>query len=422
MLLTVLSCLVQIGIATAAGPTVTLDSGILEGISTTLQSNRVVHKYLGVPFAKPPKRFAPPESLDPSTRLLKVDTKGPACIEIGASGAAVPNSEDCLFLNIYTPAPTAGAKADKVVMVWLFGGGLQFGSASTPTYDGTSFAANQDVVLVGINYRTNLFGFPGPVPGLPKEQQNLGFLDQRMALSWIQKNIAKFGGDPDKVTIFGESAGARSVDQLLLTSGPPKKPMFRAVIMQSGSASLNPGTQGLGSLQTKESSENTSFTELAKLAGCNVPAQALDCLRNKPLSAVTSAQAQARAKGIASPGATYDGGVTTALDAETLRKERKVANVSLLIGSNADESRTTPSGGSSLAIFLDRTFGNDAAKKEAARKAYPVGKDELFKTESEAIYAMSTDVQFSCVVAREAASSASAGYRKYCRIRPSSIR
>jgi carboxylesterase type B len=410
-----ISCLAHAGISIAAPPTVTLESGTLEGISNTGNNNRIVHRYLGVPFAKPPKRFAPPEALEPSNRTLKADLKGPACIEVGGStgasaGSLVPSSEDCLFLNVYAPAPAPDGKAEKAVMVWLFGGALQFGSASVPTYDGTSFAANQDVVMVGINYRTNVFGFPGPVPGLPKQQQNLGFLDQRMALDWVQKNIAKFGGDPDKVTIFGESAGARSVDQLLLTNGPPKKAPFRAVIMQSGSSSLNPGSQGLGNLQGQPG-DNTPFTDFAKLAGCTVPAQALECLKNKPLSTIQFAQSQGRGKGI-SFGATYDGGSTTALDAETLRKERKVANIALLIGSNADESSTTPSGGSSLTAFLDRTFGNDVAKKDAARMVYPVGEDESYKTESDAIYAMSTDLGFSCVVAREAASSAAAGYRK----------
>src|ERR1700759_5032385 len=96
-------------------------------------------------------------------------------------------------------------------------------------------AANQDVIVVAINYRTNIYGFPGS-PHLPFTENNLGFLDQRLALDWVQRNIHAFGGDPDKVTIFGESAGAASVDELLTTM--PTNPPFRAAIMESGQTSF----------------------------------------------------------------------------------------------------------------------------------------------------------------------------------------
>ncbi|KAJ6476182.1 Carboxylesterase, partial [Mycena sanguinolenta] len=109
---------------------------------------------------------------------------------------------------------------------------LSFGTASLPTYDGTSFAANQDIILVSFNYRTNVFGFPGS-PDLPLAGNNLGFLDQELALLWVQDNIAKFNGDPDQVTIMGQSAGAQSVSYAISRHSPGNAP-FRAGIMLSG--------------------------------------------------------------------------------------------------------------------------------------------------------------------------------------------
>jgi len=117
-------------------------------------------------------------------------------------------SEDCLFLNVFapsTPAPAGG----RAVLFWIYGGALQFGSAGLPEYDGSGFAAYQDVIVVTTNYRTNVFGFSNS-PEIPFGEQNSGFLDQRKALEWVQGNIARLGGDPAAVTIFGESAGGYS--------------------------------------------------------------------------------------------------------------------------------------------------------------------------------------------------------------------
>ena len=120
-------------------------------------------------------------------------------------------------------------------MFWIYGGALQFGNAGQPAYDGSYLASFEDVIVVSFNYRTNVFGFPAS-PELALTNRNLGFYDQRLALSWVQTNIAQFGGNPKKVTLFGESAGALSVDALITTS--PKNPPFRAAILQSGQASL----------------------------------------------------------------------------------------------------------------------------------------------------------------------------------------
>lgn len=153
-----------LAITHAEAPTVTLDSGIWQGSSTQLPgSSKIIHKYLGLPFAAPPVRFSPPQPPAKSTAQRNATELPHACIQNaggpGAEGFLVgspPESEDCLYLNIFAPAPSNSPSAGgKTVLVWFFGGGLQFGTGSMPGYDGTSFATNQDVILVAPNYRTN---------------------------------------------------------------------------------------------------------------------------------------------------------------------------------------------------------------------------------------------------------------------------
>lgn len=145
-------------------------------------------------------------------------------------------SEDCLYLNVYAPSTPAPADG-RTVMFWIYGGAFQFGHASSPYYDGSKFASDEDVIVVSANYRTNVFGFARS-PELPVSQQNLGFLDQRFALQWVQRNIAAFGGSPHKVTLFGESAGAFSIDALLTSFPANSTPPFRGAILQSGQYSF----------------------------------------------------------------------------------------------------------------------------------------------------------------------------------------
>ncbi|KAH0132935.1 alpha/beta-hydrolase, partial [Aureobasidium melanogenum] len=142
-------------------------------------------------------------------------------------------SEDCLYLNIFAPATQSEDSKGRAVMFWIYGGDLEFGNAGQPIYDGSHFAGYEDVIIVTTNYRTNVFGFPSS-PELPLSGHNLGFLDQRFALEWVQRNIHAFGGDPAKVTIFGESAGAFSVDTLLTSFPKGSNPPFRGAILESG--------------------------------------------------------------------------------------------------------------------------------------------------------------------------------------------
>lgn len=140
--------------------TVTLDTGIWQGISAqSAGASKIVHKYLGLPFAAPPTRFSPPQLPVKSTAHRHATVLLPACIQNGGgsfTAQSPPESEDCLYLNLFVPAPfDTSSSGGKTVMVWFFGGALQFGTGSMPGYDGTSFAKNQDVILVAPNYRTN---------------------------------------------------------------------------------------------------------------------------------------------------------------------------------------------------------------------------------------------------------------------------
>ena len=171
-------------LALVALPTAVIDSGVIIGTTTTLPSStQVINQFLGIPFGAPPVRFQPPQPVIPWSSPHNGTIYGPACVQqIGKSGKVLleltdnetplnGESEDCLNLNVFTPASaSAGSKA---VLVWIYGGSFENGASSLHLYDGSSFAANHDIVVVTINYRTNVFGFPAS-PELPEHQRNLG--------------------------------------------------------------------------------------------------------------------------------------------------------------------------------------------------------------------------------------------------------
>jgi len=188
--------------------------------------------FKGIPYAEPPigeLRFKPPIAKTSWADILET-TAYSACAYQGYSeleewiGKPGPESEDCLFLNIWTPATDEGKRP---VMVWIHGGAFVIGTANDPMYDGAALAQRGDVVIVSINYRLGFFGFPY----IPGKLANLGSLDQILALEWVHDNINLFGGDPYNVTIFGESAGGYSV--VSLCSMPAAKGLFHRVIAES---------------------------------------------------------------------------------------------------------------------------------------------------------------------------------------------
>jgi len=203
--------------------------------------------FRGIPFAAPPvgaRRFLPPAPPEPWEGVRDCTAFSPICpqLQLGemggvmaALGSAEPMDEDCLYLNVWTPA-VDGAR--RPVMVWIHGGAFTGGSGSTPLYDGSAFARD-GVVLVTLNYRLHALGFLflDELFDGARGTGNLGILDQIAALGWVRDNIAAFGGDPQNVTIFGESAGGMSVGTLLAT--PAASGLFRRAIPQSGAGHHN---------------------------------------------------------------------------------------------------------------------------------------------------------------------------------------
>ncbi|KAL6084904.1 hypothetical protein STEG23_036274 [Scotinomys teguina] len=239
--------------------------------------------FLGVPFAKPPLgslRFAPPQPAEPWIFVKNATSYPPMCSQDAVLGKMLSDlltnrkesiplqfSEDCLYLNIYTPADLT--KSERLpVMVWIHGGSLVVGGAST--YDGLALSAHGNVIVVAIQYRLGIWGFFST--GDEHSRGNWGHLDQVAALRWVQDNIVNFGGDPGSVTIFGESAGGESVSVLVLS--PLAKNLFHRAISESGVAL----TPGLVREDVKPVAE-----QVAIAAGCKTTTSAVmvNCLRQK---------------------------------------------------------------------------------------------------------------------------------------------
>src|SRR5271155_632494 len=225
--------------AGAAEDSVRVESGVLSGVSGLSPEVKV---FKGIPYAAAPlgdlrwrAPKAPPkwEGVRPASKFGATCMQAPYAEGSPYRSAPEPMSEDCLFLNVWTAARSM--QEHRPVMVWIHGGALTRGSGSTPVYDGEELA-KKGVVLVTINYRLGVFGFFAH-PELTRESDrnssgNYGFLDQIAALDWVQHNIAAFGGDPKRVTIFGESAGSWSVNYLMAT--PLARGLFQRAIGESG--------------------------------------------------------------------------------------------------------------------------------------------------------------------------------------------
>ncbi|EEQ88689.2 cholinesterase [Blastomyces dermatitidis ER-3] len=391
-------------------PTATIDSGTVAGTATWLPSStRPVNKFLGIPFAEPPVRFKAPEPVRPWQRVYDASRYKPSCIQqfnypeeqrnqsiewYNTPPPPAGESEDCLNLNVFAPA--SPPKGPRAVLVWIYGGSYVFGSGSLPLYDGSSFAVNQNVVLVTFNYRTNLFGFPGS-PELPAAEKNLGLLDQRLALDWVRRNIAAFGGDAEKITIFGESAGGGSVDGLI--TAPPNPIPFRAAIMQSGQSTV----------RMLAADPVASWGKLLEATNCP-STNGLECVRAIPaleLKAIIERQQLAF-------GPMADGGVTWA---DTPRQDRLdstdekslIARVPVLMGSNADENRPITVGMNDTEAFLRASLPDVPGEIiQRILDTYPIGAPGI-GNEPERLAAILTEFSFQCLARLVTQDSATVG-------------
>ncbi|MCQ2974212.1 MAG: carboxylesterase family protein [Bacteroidales bacterium] len=233
-----------------SNPILTIEGGQVQGVNTDIEGVTV---YRGIPFAAPPigkNRWRAPQPVIPWQGVKVCDKFGHPAFQ-GAHypggyttewgyGDEAPYSEDCLYLNVWTKA-SAQPEKKLPVAIWIFGGGMREGWGSEPEFDGQEWAA-KDVVLVSFNYRVGPFGFFAH-PELSAEDPehatgNWGTLDQIEAMKWVKKNIAQFGGDPDNVMIFGQSAGGRSVK--FLSASPLTKGLFNKAVIMSGSGLVKP--------------------------------------------------------------------------------------------------------------------------------------------------------------------------------------
>uniref|UniRef100_A0A8C4Y4L6 Carboxylic ester hydrolase n=1 Tax=Gopherus evgoodei TaxID=1825980 RepID=A0A8C4Y4L6_9SAUR len=266
----------------AAPPEVVTKYGKLQGQRIKVDGAEThVDVFLGIPFAKPPVgplRFSPPVPPEPWKGLRNATIYPPMCLQDSVAGQHLSDaftnrkeklsfqvSEDCLFLNVYTPA--SSDKDMLPVMVWIHGGALVIGAAST--YDGSALSAFENVVVVTVQYRLGILGYFSS--GDEHARGNWGYLDQVAALQWIQENIEHFGGDPGSVTIFGESAGGFSVSALVLS--PLAKGLFHKAISESGV------TIKIFFTAHPEAQAN----KIAKVSGCQSSSSAamVHCLREK---------------------------------------------------------------------------------------------------------------------------------------------
>ncbi|MGH9638850.1 MAG: carboxylesterase/lipase family protein [Bryobacteraceae bacterium] len=268
-----------LGISAFADDQVKTDAGTVQGV--TLPKSKV-HVYKGIPYAEPPVgplRWTAPQPAKHWSGVRQATQFGARCMQGRIYSDMVFRdsgpSEDCLYLNVWTPADSANAHLP--VMVWIYGGGFQAGASSEPRQDG-KFLAQKGVVVVSMNYRLGIFGFMA-YPGLQEDGHNAsgeyGLLDQVAALKWVQRNIAAFGGDPHNVTIFGESAGSFSVSALV--ASPLTKGLFERAIGESGAMLSVPGRPE----QTLKKAE-----KVAKQFGASIGANSLSALRAVPARAL----------------------------------------------------------------------------------------------------------------------------------------
>ena len=370
--------------AAPKSPVVGTDKGPVRGVAIG-----DMQAFLGIPYAAAPigdLRWRPPQEHAGWHGVLDASDFGAHCPQVATPYGTPSTTEDCLFLNVFTPAKTNHGRPHLLpVMFWIHGGGLVVGLSDG--YDPAKLVA-QDVVVVTINYRLGELGFLAH-PALAAESPtgasgNYGLMDQQATMRWVQRNIRAFGGDPDNVTIFGESAGGLSVHSQL--SSPLAGGLFHKAIVESGAYSLT---------QPTLAAAQAAGTAFATSAGC--PSQTAACLRSLSVSAILAAQ----------PG----GSMVPNLDGFVLPQTVKSAfttgqfnRVPVIEGSNHDEWRlfvaqteaTThvPLTAAGYVPALEATFGfSPSFATFVATAGYPLA---AYPSPSVALGAVGTDLVFSC--------------------------
>lgn len=389
LVLVVVTALIPAGAAAAGGHSsviVHTDGGVVRGIRAD-----GVRSFLGVPYAAPPvgdRRWRPPQPAAAWHGVRDATAFGPHCAQPSSPFGVASTSEDCLYLNVYTPSLASPGLPLAPVLVWIHGGALVVGESDD--YDPADLVA-RGVIVVTLNYRLGALGFLSH-PALTGESPNhasgnLGLLDQQAALRWVQRNARSFGGNPAKVTIFGESAGGLSVHSQL--TSPLAAGLFDRAIVQSGAYLPAPPTLA---------SAEAAGSAFATRAGC--ADQTAACLRSLPVETVLAQQAGA------SP--TVDGYVLTQSIASAFTSGA-FNRVPVIEGSNHDEWRLfvaqaeatsgVPLSAEAYVPTVAATLGISIAAATALSAAYPLS---AYPSPSVALGAVGTDAIFACNARRVA--------------------
>jgi para-nitrobenzyl esterase len=366
------------GRAAASGPVADTANGAVRGLA-----DGSVDEYLGIPYAAPPVgalRWRPPQPAASWSGVRDATQFAPHCPQLAGPFGEASTSEDCLFLNVFTPShqqPGSGSP----VMVWIHGGA--FVSGESNDYDPTQLVED-GVTVVTFNYRLGALGFLAH-PALADadgQSGDYGLMDQQAALRWVQRNIANFGGDPHNVTVFGESAGGLSV--LSQVASPQARGLFERAIVESGSYNLT---------QTSLASAEQAGEAFAAKAGC--ASQTAACLRSLPVSTILADQDAA--------------GYTPNINSEVLPESLGTAfatgnfnRVPIINGTNHDEYRLfvalstlegSPVTAANYQSMIASTLGVTAAVAVVIAAKYPL---TAYPSPSVALGAVGTDAIFAC--------------------------
>ena len=365
-----------LGLAQGVAPVVSLDTGAVMGTN-----EGDTHSFKGIPFASPPVgklRWRAPQPATSWSGVRSATAYGPDCLQLSPAGMVPAPSgntgEDCLYLNVWRPAESRGGRP---VLVWIYGGAFVMGGSSYPVYDGTSFA-RQGIVFVSFNYRLGRFGFFAH-PALSAANEgplgNYGYQDQIAALQWVKRNIAAFGGDPNHVTVMGESAGGISVLDLLVS--PLAKGLFQQAIVMSGGGRAAMSNRPLaGKTASAGTAEDVglAFARSVHIEGTD--AQALARLRTLPANRLLNGLSPGNLKidgdikssdpvnvGTSVGGPIIDGRIKVSVVDQAIRKGQ-AASIPVMIGTTSGDLGV-PTGQTKDELFAQ--FGANAHK---ARQAF----------------------------------------------------
>ncbi|UAW96947.1 carboxylesterase family protein [Halopseudomonas nanhaiensis] len=364
-----------------------------------------IRVFRGIPYAAPPVgelRFAPTEAAPERDGVLELsEAFGSMCPQISLLSGQVQGNEDCLFLNVYAPADAE----DLPVMIWIHGGAFVFGDGGGE-YDPTRLV-EKDVIVVTLNYRLGNLGFLAH-PSLDSDGGNFGLMDQQEAMRWVKRNIAAFGGDPENVTLFGESAGGHSVMSHIVSPRAEAENLFQRAIVQSGS---------YAAFQSPKAASQASGQLVASALNCPDAGAIDDCLRSASVSQLLAAQGSQSIPTVDPatdllPKSIYqslaEGDFNTTLD--------------VMIGSNQNEGTLFVAldelGGESLEAQGEAEYRNRVAEFFAPYQAVVPYNDDQIASDylgfysqssaqySEALSAIWTDFMFACNSSAQAATFA----------------